>query len=245
MCKGDVPAVSSAAANGGGRGSTARRVAIVGGGVSGLSAAWHLSENVPPSEVDVQLFEADGRLGGHAYTVTVNDRDGTGSTDVDIGFMVFNESNYPNLVRWFDKLGVPSENTDMSLSVSLDKGRTVEWNSDGINGLLARRSQALDPQFYSMLGDMVRFHKEAAQLLLLPDDDPRKAVTTGQYLRTHGYSQAFGMYYLLPMMAALWSASMEDVLAFPAVQLISFLCNHKMLQLLDRPQVSSAVEKRN
>jgi predicted NAD/FAD-binding protein len=228
MCKGEVPAVSN-------NGTTPRRVAIVGGGVAGLSAAWHLSENV--SNIDVELFEAEDRLGGHAHTVTVTNTDGSGSTDVDIGFMVFNEFNYPNMVRWFESLGVPNENTDMSLSVSLDKGNTVEWNSDGIFGLLARRSQALDPQFYVMLYDMHCFHNEAARLLLLPEDDPRKAVTTGEYLRSHGYSQAFCIYYLLPMMAALWSASMEDVLAFPAVQLISFLCNHKMLQLLDRPQV--------
>ena len=230
MCKGDAPAVVSSSNHG----AAPRRIAIVGGGVTGLSAAWHLTEN---TNHQVQLFEAEDRLGGHAYTVSVPNADGTTSTDVDIGFMVFNESNYPNMVQWFEKMGVPQENTDMSLSVSLDKGETVEWNSDGLNGLMARRSQAVDPQFYVMLRDMLRFNKEAAQLLLLPDDDPRKAITTGQYLRTHGYSQAFGMYYLLPMMAALWSASMEDVLAFPAVQLISFLCNHKMLQLLDRPQV--------
>jgi predicted NAD/FAD-binding protein len=234
MCKGEIPTVSNSGTSVSVEGMP-RRVAVIGGGVAGLSAAWHLSENV--SNVEVELFEAEDRLGGHAYTVAVNNPDGSGKTDVDIGFMVFNEPNYPNMVRWFEHLGVPNENTDMSLSVSLDKGKTVEWNSDGINGLLARRGQALDLQFYNMLYDMHRFHNEAAKLLLLHENDPRKAVTTGQYLRSHGYSQAFCMYYLLPMMAALWSASMEDVLAFPAVQLISFLCNHKMLQLLDRPQV--------
>lgn len=219
MCNGDVP-----------KSTSPRRVAIIGGGVSGLSAAWHLHQNVP--NIQVELFEAEDRLGGHAYTFKVDD------VDVDIGFMVFNESNYPNMTKWFDKLSVQHEDSDMSLSVSLDGGKTVEWNSDGLNGLLARRSQALDPAFYQMLRDMLRFNKEAAEILLLPKDDPRKLVTTGQYLRTHGYSEAFGKYYLLPMMAALWSASMEDVLQFPAAQLISFLCNHKMLQLLDRPQVS-------
>jgi predicted NAD/FAD-binding protein len=237
MCKGEVP-VSSNGTKVPVNGDSPRRVAVIGGGVAGLSAAWHLAENCP--NVQVELFEAENRLGGHAYTVPVENADGSGKTNVDIGFMVFNESNYPNMIRWFEQLGVPNENTDMSLSVSLDKGETVEWNSDGINGLLARRGQAMDPQFYIMLYDMHRFNKEAAELLLLAEDDPRKAVTTGQYLRAHGYSQAFGTYYLLPMMAALWSASMEDVLAFPAVQLISFLCNHKMLQLLDRPQVSFA-----
>lgn len=219
MCKGDVPAQKS----------LPRRVAVVGGGVSGLSAAWHLYQNA--DNIEVELFEAEHRLGGHACTVNVD------GTDVDIGFMVFNDSNYPNMTKWFEELSVPQEESDMSLSVSLDGGKTVEWNSDGINGLLARRSQALQPSFYRMIRDMVRFNQEAAEVLLLPNDDPRKLVTTGQYLRNHGYSEAFGKYYLLPMMAALWSASMEDVLEFPAAQLISFLCNHKMLQLLDRPQV--------
>lgn len=218
MCKGDTP------------GSTVpRRVAIVGGGVTGLSAAWHLHENAP--NVQVELFEAEDRLGGHAHTMNVE------GVDVDIGFMVFNDSNYPNMTRWFDKLAVPSEHTDMSLSVSLDGGKTIEWNSDGLNGLLARRRQAFEPSFYRMVSDLVKFNKEAADILLLPEDDPRKYVTTGQYLRNHGYSEAFAKYYLLPLMAALWSASMEDVLQFPASQLISFLCNHQMLQLLDRPQV--------
>jgi len=207
-----------------------RRVAIVGGGVAGLSAAWHLHQN--SSNVTVQLFEAEDRLGGHAYTVTVD------GVDVDIGFMVFNESNYPNMTKWFEELSVPDEDTDMSLSVSLDGGRTVEWNSDGINGLFANRKQAFKPSFYTMVQDMIRFNKEAASILVLPEDDPRKHVTTGQYLRNNNYSEAFGKYYLLPMMAALWSASMDDVLQFPATQLVSFLCNHKMLQLLNRPQVS-------
>lgn len=255
MCKGDLPSAGGADGTSGNNGRPPRKVAIIGGGVTGLSAAWHLAENVPATTVvDVQLFEAEDRLGGHAYTVpVVTTTDGAGksntdgqqpsatmtttTTDVDIGFMVYNDSNYPNMTRWFDKLGVPSEDTDMSLSVSLDGGETVEWNSDGLNGLFAKRSQLASTKFYSMIQDMVRFHKEAPTLLLLTEDDPRKYVTTGQYLRTHGYGESFGMYYLLPMMAALWSASMEDVLDFPAVQLIGFLCNHKMLQLLDRPQV--------
>ena len=210
--------------------SERRRVAIVGAGVTGLSAAWHLHVNSP--DVDVELFEAEDRLGGHACTVKA------GGVDVDIGFMVYNDSNYPNMTRWFQKLDVQEEKSDMSLSVSLDGGKTVEWSSDGLNGLFARRMQAVEPSFYRMLSDMQKFHTEAIELLLLPDDDPRKQVTMGQYLRNNGYSAEFGMYYLLPMMAAIWSASMDGVLQFPAAKLISFFCNHKMLQIVDRPQVS-------
>ena len=217
--------------------SSTKKVAIVGGGVTGLSAAWHLTENVPNAEV--VLFESTDRLGGHAYTVPVM-LDESNVVDVDIGFMVFNDANYPNMVEWFKALGdsVKTEDTDMSLSVSLDKGDTLEWtSSNGLNGFFAKRGQLFDSRFRYMVSDMTRFHKEAPKLLLLPDEDPRKHVTTQQYLKQNGYSDGFGVYYLLPMMAALWSASMEDVLNFPAAQLIGFLCNHKMLQLFGRPQV--------
>ena len=204
------------------------RVAVVGGGVAGLSASWFL--HTQTENVDVELFEADPRLGGHAYTVDVN------GTDVDIGFMVFNDQNYPNLTNWFDTLGVEQEDCNMSLSISLDQGKTVEWCSSGLNGLFAKKTQAFSPGFYRFVNDMLRFNARAADLLLLPDDDPRKLVTTGEFLRNEGYSTDFCNNYLLPMMAALWSASMDDVLQFPAAQLIGFLCNHKMLQIWDRQQ---------
>lgn len=209
-----------------------KKVAIVGGGVSGLSAAWHLKTN---SSFEVHLFEKEDRLGGHAHTVTVGDE----AIDVDIGFMVFNsgeDGNYPNMTSWFKKMGIEEEDSDMSLSVSLDGGKSIEWNSDGLNGLFANRWQILSRSYHTCLSDMLRFNREASDILRLPEDDPRRIVTTGQYLRDQNYSQAFCTNYLLPMMAALWSASIEDVLQFPAEQLIGFLCNHKMLQLFERPQ---------
>lgn len=142
------------------------------------------------------------------------------------------------MTNWFKELGVKSELSDMSLSVSLDDGENVEWASHGISGLLANRSQIFKPSFYSFISDMQRFNNEAATLLSLHADDPRRQVTLGQYLRNEGYSEAFAANYLLPMTAALWSASIDDVLAFPADQLISFMCNHRMLSLFNRPQVS-------
>ena len=215
-----------------------QRIAVIGGGVAGLAAAWHLSQNTPHS---VELFEAEDRLGGHAYTMPITDKSNgqNAVVDVDIGFMVFNHTNYPNLVQWFQVLGVAEEDSDMSLSVSLvkdDDGDAMEWNSDGLNGLLARRWNILHPHFYHFLSDMLRFHAHAPELLQLTKDDPRQHITTGQFLRQNGYSTAFQILYLLPMMAALWSASLPDVMNFPAAQLIVFLQNHQMLQVLGRPQ---------
>jgi len=214
-----------------------QRVAVIGGGVSGLSCAWHLQQQACTAVVD--LYEAADQLGGHAHTVSVaTDYSGSANVDVDIGFMVFNDANYPNLVEWFRALDVEMEPSDMSLAVSLDGGQTVEWSSDGLAGLLGNGNnwkQGLSPQFYRFLSDLLRFNREAAEILVLHDDDPRKHVTTQHYLRQHGYSDSFATYYLLPMMAALWSASLDDVLQFPATELIGFLCNHQMLQLFHRP----------
>lgn len=225
----------------------AATVAVIGGGVAGLAAAWHLQEVAGYTSVSV--YEAQDRLGGHAWTVNVpltvstneqnhddDDNANNNNIDVDVGFMVFNDDNYPNMTAWFQALKVETEDSDMSLSVSLDHGKSIEWSSDGLSGLLANKKQLLSPSFYTFLYDMIRFNNEAPHLLLLADDDPRKHVTTRQYLHSHKYSLAFCQYYLLPMMAALWSASLTDVLQFPAAQLIGFLCNHKMLQLFDRPQ---------
>ena len=224
------------------KGTKKKKVAVIGGGVSGLAAAWHLSANASHSH-SVELFEAEDRLGGHAYTVHIQGSDEQdGGVDVDIGFMVFNNDNYPNMIRWFESLQVEQEDSDMSLSVSLDHGNTVEWNSDGLAGLLAKPSQLVSPSFHRFVKDMLRFNAESVQLLQLDQDDPRRGVTIGQYLRNHQYSEAFCSYYLFPMVAAIWSMSMDDVLNFPAEPLISFCCNHKLLQVFDRPQVRTIVQ---
>lgn len=208
-----------------------KRVAIIGGGCSGLACAWHLLQD--SNNCDIHLYEQSSKLGGHANTVHIDKSD----IDVDIGFMVFNDDNYPNMTSWFDALGVPSEASDMSLSVSLDRGKTVEWCSTSVAGMCANPSQLLRPGFYKFIAEMLRFNRDAAKILMLPKDDPNRVVTTAQYLRHNGYSEEFCSYYLIPMMAALWSASIEDVLQFPAEQLIGFLCNHKMLQVSREIQV--------
>ena len=217
--------------------SSTKKVAIIGGGVSGLAAAWHLHTSNP--EIEVQLFESSDRLGGHTHTISVKPSPNENPVDVDMGFMIFNKENYPNMCRWFEELGVQSEPTNNSLSISLDAGKTVEWSSEGgLAGLFANPLQVAKPSFYRFLRDMLRFNEEAAgDVLSLSDDDPRRQVTIGQYLRQKGYSKEFATHYLIPMTAALWSSSLGDVLNFPAAHLIGFMCNHKMLQIFDRPEV--------
>jgi len=214
--------------------STKRRVAIIGGGVSGLACAWHLHVHCK-EKVSVHLYEGSSRLGGHAYTLPIETSPNK-SIPVDIGFMVFNDDNYPNMTQWFQSLHVTTEPTDMSLSISLDEGKGIEWSS---NALFANKAQMFSPSFYTrFLYDMLRFNREAGKILLIPnEDDPRKVITVGQYLRQEGYSEEFAMYYLLPMMAALWSASIGNVLNFPISQLVGFMSNHKMLQIFNRPEV--------
>jgi predicted NAD/FAD-binding protein len=228
-----------------------KTVAIIGGGVSGLAAAWHLHEHC--DDVTVHLFEQADRLGGHAWTVETTAENGD-VIPVDIGFMVYNATNYPNLTAWFQCLDknnntssgatittVRPEPSNMSLSVSLDDGQTVEWSSgvDGnaLVGLFGSRPQQMvSADFISFLTDMVRFNETAAaQILILHEQDPRRHRTTREFLMRENYGIPFQQYYLLPMMAALWSASLNDVLEFPAIQLIAFLSNHQMLQLFDRP----------
>ena len=248
---------------------TTQRVAIIGGGVSGLAAAWHLHTQ---SGTDVHIFEADSRLGGHAHTLTLDtekvtardykngkgssntttnisdegeekkeENDGneapknTNEVDVDVGFMVYNKGNYPNMTKWFQALDVQGEDTDMSLSVSLDEGKK-EWSSHSVQGLFANPTNLIKPEFYTFLKDLMHFNANAGELLMLPANHPARQVTIQEYLTREGYSEAFASYYLLPMMAALWSASVEDVMAFPASSLVEFMCNHKMLQLFNRPQ---------
>lgn len=119
------------------------------------------------------------------------------------------------------------------------KGDVVEWASHSVSGVFASPRNLVSPKFHKFLSELLYFNSHAGNLLLLPSDHPARQVTIGEYLRKEGYSDAFASYYLVPMMAALWSASMEDVMDFPASSLVEFMCNHRMLQLFDRPQVSS------
>lgn len=204
--------------------SLPRRIAVVGSGISGLSAAWLASKNA-----EVVIYEAEARLGGHAHTVEAPIKGG--SVAVDTGFIVFNDKNYPNLVAMFDHLGVPNEASEMSFSASIDDG-AFEYSGTNIKGLLGQKLNAARPRFWRMLSDVLRFYREAERLLARPD---LENLTLGDYLKLGRYSQAFIDDHLLPMGAAIWSASVQDMRAYPLHAFLRFFVHHGLILLSGRP----------
>ena len=198
------------------------KIAVVGSGISGLGAAWALS---PRHEVT--LYEADTRLGGHSNTVQVDDRGH--EVAVDTGFIVYNERNYPNLVRLFDSIGVGTEPSDMSFSVSVDRG-AFEYRARG-RGLLAQPSNLVRPSYVRMVREIVRFSRTAKGLI-----GGDLSVSTGEWLEREGYSRAFRDDFLMPMVACIWSSSLLEMLSYPVATMAAFLDNHGLLDLGDRPQ---------
>jgi predicted NAD/FAD-binding protein len=199
------------------------RIAVVGSGIAGLSAAWLLSR-----VHEVVLFEADARLGGHTDTHAV-DVDGQ-SLQVDTGFIVHNPAHYPLLTRLFDELGVASQPTTMSFSVQ-DAASGLEYNATDLDGLFCQRRNLASPRFWGMLRDLSRFYREAPALL----DHPGEGPSLGDYLQAHGYGAAFRDQHLIPMASALWSSPAAGILGFPAKYLVQFMANHQMLQISGRP----------
>lgn len=200
-----------------------KKIAIIGAGISGLGAAWAL-RNVH----DVTLFEKRARLGGHANTVDI-DYEGT-PVAVDTGFIVFNPLNYPNMVALFNELGVESVQSDMSFSFALDGD--IEWSSNGLGGLFAQKRNALRPSYIAMLRDVLRFNKSAPGDL---QNGRLRGLSLGDYLSSLGVGERFIRNYLLPMGAAIWSASEEEMRAYPADAFIRFFQNHRLMNL-SRPQ---------
>ncbi len=200
-----------------------RRLAVVGSGIAGMSAAWLAS-----SRHRVTVYECEARPGGHTHTVDVETPRGT--VPVDTGFIVYNEPNYPNLTALFRHLGVTTEASEMSFAVSLDDG-ALEY-AGSLAGLVAQPSNLMRGDYLRMLRDTLRFYREAPALL----HHSNARVTLGEYLITNNYSDAFAQLHLLPMGAAIWSASLEDMRAHPVAAFARFFANHGLLKLAGRPQ---------
>lgn len=193
-------------------------IAIVGTGISGLSAAWLLAKRH-----DVRVFEREGRLGGHTNTVAVKRADGR-ELPLDTGFIVFNRETYPNLVRLLDLLDVPSQESDMSFSVSC-RSCDLEYSGTGFSGLFAQRSNLVSVPHLRMLKEIARFNRIAPELLL----ETSNHLTLAHYLEREQFGDEMRRHYLGPMAAAVWSSGTQGVDRFPARLLVQFFKNHGFL----------------
>ncbi len=212
---------------------TGRRIAVIGGGISGLTAGYILSRTD-----EVTLFEAEGRLGGHADTHLV-DEPGGGQVPVDTGFIVYNERTYPLLTRLLRELGVETQASEMSMSVSCS-GCGVRYAGKrgpaGLGAGVARGGRA----YLRMLAEVPRFHRAARRLLASASPPgPRgrpAALSLGDFLREGGFSGYFTAHFAVPVVAAVWSCPPGLALAYPAAYLFAFLANHGMLSVTGSPQ---------
>ncbi|MCM3847487.1 FAD-dependent oxidoreductase [Pseudonocardia sp. DR1-2] len=202
-------------------------VAVVGSGVSGLTAAYLLSRSH-----DVTLYEADARPGGHAHTHELASSDG-GTTHVDSGFIVHNDRTYPNLLRLFGELGVATQDSDMSMSVRCD-GCGLEYaGARKLGGLFPQASNVARPAYLRMLGEVVRFHRHARRVLA---EESAGDVTLGAFLAIGGYSRYFVQHFMIPVVSCVWSAGAALSLDYPARYLFTFLDHHGMLGIGGSPQ---------
>lgn len=201
------------------------RIAVIGSGIAGLSAAWLLSQRHP-----VALFEAQDWLGGHTHTIDV-ELDGQ-IAPVDTGFLVFNDRTYPNLIALFEHLGVLAAPSDMSFSVRVEH-EDLEWSGTDLSGVFAQKRNLVRPRFWRMLTDIVRFNRECSRLV---ERGVAPVEPLGAFLERNRYGEAFRDWYLLPMAAAIWSCPTRQMLEYPCASFLRFCHNHGLLRISDRPR---------
>lgn len=209
---------------------TRLKIAIVGTGISGLSAAWLLNQRH-----EVTVYERADRIGGHSNTILASV--GGCNIPVDTGFIVFNRRTYPNLSALFELLGVQTHVSEMSFGVSLDGG-SLEYSGSGLLGIFGQPRNLIRPRFWSMLADLFRFYRQAPLDIDLVDN---KNISLGDYLVKEKYGKAFRDDHLLPMASAIWSAAPAEILSYPAEAFIRFHDNHGLLQLRQRPSWETVI----
>ena len=211
-----------------------QRVAVIGSGIAGLSAAHHLNQHV-----DLSLFEAGNYFGGHTHTVDVAlpTAQGTVTHGVDTGFLVYNQRTYPGLIGLFESLNIRTAASDMSFSVQArwdDTGKVLEWNGANLNSVFAQRSNLLRPRFWGLLSDIMRFNKLATELAKSAQADAL-AQPLQNFLDEQHFGTAFRQGYLLPMLGCIWSCPTTQMLQFPVATMVRFCDNHGLLQVNNRP----------
>ncbi len=205
--------------------SSGLKVAVVGAGISGIAAAWRLQQ----AGCTVDLYEKGDRLGGHTHTHTLPIAGGQDTTvEVDTGFIVFNNYNYPHFSAWLNELGVASQASDMSFAVRDDIAH-LEYGTTNLRAILANYGQLVRPAYWQMWRDLLRFYRKL-------DAGDIEDTTLGAYLEAHNYGAAFVHSHMAPMCAALWSQPAQESLQLALRHVVAFMRHHKMLNITDRPQ---------
>ncbi len=216
------------------------KLAIVGSGISGLAVAHTLKDHA-----DIAVFEAGDYFGGHTHTVdvTLPTPQGLVTHGVDTGFLVFNERTYPNLINLFAELGVETAPSDMSFSVQVPgalNGKTLEWSGTDLNSVFAQRANLVNPRFWRMLADVLRFNALCTRIAK-EQREKELQQPLSDFLRTHRFSEPFRDWYFLPMLGCIWSCPTDQMLQFPVATMIRFCHNHGLIQVTNRPQWFSVV----
>jgi predicted NAD/FAD-binding protein len=217
-----------------------QKVAIVGAGISGLAAAHTLQ-----GHADLTLYEAGSYFGGHTHTVdiTLPTCAGPVTHGVDTGFLVFNDRTYPHLINLFEQLQIESVPCDMSFSAKVPgalSGQTLEWCGSDLNSVFAQRSNLVNPRFWRMLADVLRFNTLCTRMAR-DNQELKLRQPLGEFLREHRFSEVFRDWYFLPMLGCIWSCPTDQMLQFPVATMIRFCHNHGLIQVTNRPQWRSVL----
>jgi predicted NAD/FAD-binding protein len=210
--------------------NTTLNIGVIGGGISGITAAWLLSR-----QYSVTLIEKEAQLGGHTHTHCLDSGPDAG-TPIDMGFIVLNDRNYPTLLTLFSQWGVRVQNSDMSFGFE-DKESGFYYSSDVPRGLFARRRNLISPCLWQLIWDMLRFNRIGARELRTGLGQ----MTLGQFLQKYGFSKAYIDFHIVPVSSAVWSTPSENILDFPAESILRFYDNHGTLTLANRPQWQTVV----